>query len=81
MLSLRQDGSTVTGTYAIRFVAGGVPESAPARGTVSGRSLRFTVPSGTDQASFVGTVAEDCRTLSVTMSLAGKTLTQAFRRR
>ncbi len=80
-LSLRQDGSTVTGTYAIRFVAGGVPESAPVSGTVSGRNLRLTVPSGTDQATFVGTVAEDCRTLSATMSLAGQTLTQTFRRR
>lgn len=78
-LSLRQDGSTLTGTYT--FKDEGESGSAPIRGNVSGRNFRFTGNDGTDEASFVGTVAEDCRTLSATMSAAGESVTVTFRRR
>jgi tetratricopeptide (TPR) repeat protein len=79
-LSLTQREAGVQGTLSIADAEIG-SGSAPARGSVSGTSVRITAANPDGEMVIAGSVTADCRTLNMTMSLEGESHPVTFRRK
>lgn len=79
-LSLTQREGGVQGTLSIADAEVG-SGSAPVRGSVSGTSVRITASNPDGEMVIAGSVAADCRTLNMTMSLEGESHPVTFRRK
>jgi tetratricopeptide (TPR) repeat protein len=79
-LSLTQREAGVQGTLSIADAEIG-SGSAPARGSVSGTSVRITATNPDGEMVIAGSVTADCRTLNMTISVEGESHPVTFRRK
>ena len=79
-LRLQQEGGRVSGTLMFRD-PDGETGTGPVEGTVSGRSVSLSVTAEGETSTFSGALSEDCRSLRLTMTMFGETITIPLTRR